>query len=36
MDFARGSAAAIIGAVIIMVLGVGLYRLMDRFMDVSR
>jgi multiple sugar transport system permease protein len=36
MDFARGSAAAIIGAVIIMVLGVGLYRIMDRFMDVSR
>jgi len=36
MDFARGSAAAIIGALVIMVLGVGLYRLMDRFMDVSR
>jgi multiple sugar transport system permease protein len=36
MDFARGSAAAIIGALIIMVLGVGIYRIMDRFMDVSR
>jgi ABC-type sugar transport system permease subunit len=36
MDFARGSAAAIIGAVIIMVLGVALYRVMDRYMDVSR
>lgn len=36
LNFARGSAAAIIGAVIIMVLGVGLYRLLDRFMDVSR
>jgi multiple sugar transport system permease protein len=36
MDFARGSAAAIIGAMIIMVLGVALYRIMDRFMDVSR
>jgi multiple sugar transport system permease protein len=36
MDFARGSAAAIIGALIIMVMGVGLYRIMDCFMDVSR
>jgi multiple sugar transport system permease protein len=36
LDFARGSAAAIIGALIIMVMGVCLYRIMDRVMDVSR
>jgi multiple sugar transport system permease protein len=36
LNFGRGSAAAIIGAIIIMVLGIALYRLLDRFMDVSR
>jgi multiple sugar transport system permease protein len=36
LNFGRGSAAAIIGAIIIMVLGVALYRVLDRFMDVSR
>jgi multiple sugar transport system permease protein len=36
LNFARGSAAAIIGAIIIMVLGIGLYRVLDRYMDVSR
>jgi multiple sugar transport system permease protein len=36
LNFARGSAAAIIGALIIMALGIGLYRLLDRYMDVSR
>jgi multiple sugar transport system permease protein len=30
LDLGRGSAAAIIGAVIILVVGVGLYRLVDR------
>jgi multiple sugar transport system permease protein len=36
LNFARGSAAAIIGAFIIMVLGIGLYKVLDRYMDVSR
>ena len=36
LNFARGSAAAIIGALIIMVVGVAMYRVLDRYMDVSR
>jgi multiple sugar transport system permease protein len=32
LDFGRGSAAAIIGAIIILVVGLGLYRLLDRVM----
>jgi multiple sugar transport system permease protein len=36
LNFARGSAAAIIGALLIMALGVALYKLLDRYMDVSR
>jgi multiple sugar transport system permease protein len=36
LNFGRGSAAAIVGAIIIMVLGIALYRLLDRYMDVSR
>jgi len=36
LNFARGSAAAIIGALIIMVLGIVLYKVLDRYMDVSR
>jgi multiple sugar transport system permease protein len=36
LNFGRGSAAAIVGAVIIMVMGVALYRVLDRYMDVSR
>jgi multiple sugar transport system permease protein len=36
LNFARGSAAAIIGALLIMVLGVALYKALDRYMDVSR
>jgi multiple sugar transport system permease protein len=35
-DFGRGSAVALIGAAIIMVLGVLLYRSMNRFIEVSR
>jgi multiple sugar transport system permease protein len=34
LDFGKGSAAAIIGAVIILVVGLLLYRLMDRVMKV--
>ena len=34
LDFGRGSAAAIIGAVIILVVGLLLYRLLDRVMKV--
>jgi multiple sugar transport system permease protein len=30
LDFGKGSAAAIIGAVIILVVGLALYRLLDR------
>ena len=30
LDFGRGSAAAIIGGLIILVVGIGLYRLVDR------
>ena len=30
LDFGRGSAAAIIGGLIILVLGIGMYRLVDR------
>jgi multiple sugar transport system permease protein len=36
LNFARGSAAAIIGALIIMVVGIAMYRVLDRYMDVSR
>jgi multiple sugar transport system permease protein len=36
MNFARGTAAAIIGAIIIGALGWGLYRMLNRFMEVSR
>jgi multiple sugar transport system permease protein len=36
LNFGRGSAAAIIGALIIMVLGIALYKVLDRYMDVSR
>ena len=36
LNFGRGSAAAIVGAVLIMVLGVALYKVLDRYMDVSR
>ena len=36
LNFGRGSAAAIVGAIIIMALGIALYRLLDRYMDVSR
>jgi multiple sugar transport system permease protein len=32
LDFGRGSAAAIIGAIIILLVGLGLYRLLDRVM----
>ncbi len=36
LNFARGSAAAIVGALIIMVVGIVMYRLLDRYMNVSR
>lgn len=36
LNFARGSAAAVIGTLIIMVAGLALYALINRFMDVSR
>ena len=36
LNFGRGSAAAIIGAIVIMVIGIVLYKLLDRYMDVSR
>jgi multiple sugar transport system permease protein len=36
LNFARGSAAAILGALVVMLFGIALYRLLDRFMDVSR
>lgn len=36
LNFGRGTAAAIIGAVIIGVVGWCMYKLLDRFMDVSR
>src|SRR5690606_575653 len=36
LNFGRGTAAAMIGAVIIGVLGWGLYKLLNRFMEVSR
>ena len=36
LNFGRGSAAAIIGAVIILVFGLTLYRLLDRVVQVSR
>ena len=35
-DFGRGSAAALIGAAVIMVFGVALYRTMNRFIEVSK
>ncbi|HEX9719488.1 MAG TPA: sugar ABC transporter permease [Ramlibacter sp.] len=36
LNFARGTAAAIIGAMIIGTLGWGLYKMLNRFMEVSR
>ena len=36
LNFGRGSAAAIVGALIIMMLGIALYKVLDRYMDVSR
>jgi multiple sugar transport system permease protein len=36
LDFGRGSAAAIVGALIILVLGMTLYRFLDRVIQVSR
>ncbi len=36
LNFGRGSAAAIIGAIVIMAIGIVLYKLLDRYMDVSR
>lgn len=36
LDFGRGSAAALIGAGIILVIGLTLYRLLDRAAEVSR
>jgi multiple sugar transport system permease protein len=36
LDFGRGSAAAIVGALIILVVGLMLYRVLDRFVQVSK
>lgn len=36
LNFGRGTAAAMVGAVIIGLLGWGLYKLLNRFMEVSR
>jgi multiple sugar transport system permease protein len=36
LDFGRGSAAAIIGAIIILVVGLLLYRMLDRVVQVSK
>lgn len=36
LDFGRGSAAAIIGAAIVLVFGMALYRLLNRVTEVSR
>jgi multiple sugar transport system permease protein len=36
LNLARGSAAAVIGAIIIIVFAMVLYRLLNRFVEVSR
>ncbi|HZF04749.1 MAG TPA: sugar ABC transporter permease [Patescibacteria group bacterium] len=36
LDFGKGSAAAMIGAAIILVVGLGLFRALDRLMEVSK
>jgi multiple sugar transport system permease protein len=36
LNFGKGSAAAIIGALIILVVGMALYRIMDRLVEVSK
>ena len=36
LNFGRGSAAALIGAVIILILGMTMYRLLNRVSEVSR
>ena len=36
LDFGKGSAAAMIGAAIILVVGLGLFRALDRLVEVSR
>jgi len=36
LDFGRGSAAAIVGGLIILVVGMALFRILDRVMQVSR
>ena len=36
LDFGMGSAAAIVGGVIILLVGLGLYRILDRVMEVSK
>ena len=36
LNLARGSAAAVIGAVIIVIFALALYRLLNRFVEVSQ
>lgn len=36
LDFAKGSAAAVVGGLIILVVGMALYRLVDRLVEVSK
>jgi len=36
LNLARGSAAAVIGAIIIVIFALLLYRILNRFVEVSR
>jgi multiple sugar transport system permease protein len=36
LDFGRGSAAAVIGAVVILVVGAGFYLILNRLVEVSK
>lgn len=36
LNFGRGSAAALLGAVIVLIFGLSLYRLLNRVTEVSR
>jgi multiple sugar transport system permease protein len=36
MNFGRGSAAAVVGAIIIVLFAMGLYRILNRWVEVSK
>jgi multiple sugar transport system permease protein len=36
LDFGKGSAAAMIGGAVILVVGLGLFRALDRLVEVSK